>query len=77
MSKITVITDKKGGIIAIGHGHLSEKTAGKAAGKEVQCGLRAGPDQSLQEIDLAQDVSQLKDWTELHAKVQPHVTHAA
>ena len=73
MSKVTVITGDKGLITAIGHGHLSRETAHKAGQKKPDGGLRAGPGQKLHELDLAEDVSQLSDWSKLHTKVQAHL----
>ncbi|HTR16300.1 MAG TPA: hypothetical protein VMI52_04615 [Acetobacteraceae bacterium] len=73
MNKITVITEAGKGIVAIGHGHLSEKSARKPGANGVQCGLRAGPNQRLHELEIPDDVSKLKSWDELEAKVRPHV----
>ena len=73
MSKVTVITDLKGQIQAIGHGHLSERTSGKTGSKQLQGGLRALPGQQLHELDLAHDVTHVKTWKELVEKVRPHV----
>jgi hypothetical protein len=69
MSKVTVITDRAGKVVAIGHGHLSEKSArGQATG-----GLRAGPDQQLHEIDVPENVEHIQSWAQLLDKVQPHL----
>ena len=76
MSKVTAVTDAKGNITVLGHGHLSEaafRKGGKAQG--VAGGLRPGPGQQLHEIDLAEDVSAIADFGELHKKVKPHLKH--
>jgi hypothetical protein len=73
LSKITVITDAAGNIVAMGHGHLSEKTARKSGSREPQGGLRAGPGQKLHELDLPGNLENVKTWSELHEKVLPHV----
>jgi hypothetical protein len=70
MSKVTVITDAKGQIQSIGHGHLSEATGRKHGAR---AGLRALPGQHLHELDLADDVSKVRVWTELVQKVRPHI----
>ena len=76
MSKVTVITNDKGKIISIGHGHLSEKTSRKAKAAGVQAGLRAGPGQTLHELDVPGDLASLATWSELHESVRPHVPGA-
>jgi hypothetical protein len=73
MSKVTVVADANGNIAAIGHGHLSRDTAIKSGDKALLGGLRAGPGQQLHELDLAEDVSQVADFRELHAKVRAHL----
>jgi hypothetical protein len=73
MSKVTVITDAKGQIQAIGHGHLSEATARKQGTKGLQGGLRPLPGQNLQELELANDVTQITAWKDLVEKVRPHL----
>jgi hypothetical protein len=73
MSKITVVTDAKGQIQVIGHGHLSETTVRKQGAKGPHGGIRALPGQHLHELDLADDVSKIKVWKELVEKVRPHV----
>jgi hypothetical protein len=73
MSKVTVISDAKGQILAIAHGHLSEATSRKRGAKEVQGGLRALPGQKLQELELTPDVSNLKNFKDLVEKVRPHL----
>jgi len=40
MSKVTVVTDAKGQIHAIGHGHLSENSNKKNGSKDFQSGIR-------------------------------------
>lgn len=77
MSKVTVITDSKGQIQAIGHGHLSEKTLRKQSPNGFQGGLRALPGQHLHELDLSHDVTQVKDWKELVEKIRPHIKAVA
>jgi hypothetical protein len=77
MSKVTVITDTKGQIQAIGHGHLSEETARKNGKKGLQGGLRALPNQQVHELDLAQDVSDIKDFKSLAEKIRPHLKATA
>jgi len=77
MSKVTVITDAKGQIQAIGHGHLSEETSGKNGKKGLQGGLRALPNQQLQELELAQDVSEIRDFKSLAEKIRPHLKATA
>ena len=75
MSKVTVVTDAKGEIVVIGHGHLSQETARKnaAPGDGIQGGVRAGPGQHLHELEVSEDVSRIANWAELHKKVRPHV----
>jgi len=80
MSKVTVITDAHGNIAAVGHGHLSEETFKKTrptapptAPHGVYAGLRAVPGQSLRELDLSDDVSDILDFGELVRRVQPHL----
>ena len=73
MSKVTVITDAKGQIQAIGHGHLSEATARKQGAKEFQSGVRALPGQQIHELELQHDVAQVKVWKELVEKIRPHI----
>lgn len=74
MSKVTVITDAAGKIVVIGKGHLSEKTARKtSASGEPQGGLRAGPGQQLHELNVSEDLENIKTWSELHELVRPHV----
>lgn len=73
MSKITVITDSTGQIVVMGLGHLSEQSARVSGSRGLQGGLRAGPGQNLQELDIPEDLEQVKAWSELHAKVQPYV----
>jgi hypothetical protein len=73
MSKVTVITDATGQIHAVGEGHLSEKSNGKSNTGQFQSGLRALPGQKLHEIDVPHDLTQMKNWKELIAKVQPHL----
>ena len=73
MSKITVITDTTGKIVAIGHGHLSEKTARKSGSRELQGGLRAGPGQKLHELDVPENLETIKGFSELRDKVRPHI----
>jgi hypothetical protein len=77
MSKITVITDAKGQIQAIGHGHLSLAAAQKQAAKGLLGGIRALPGQHIHELELAHDVTQIKVWKELVEKVRPHVKATA
>jgi hypothetical protein len=74
MSKVTAITDGTGRIVAIGHGHLSEKTARTAGSREVQGGLRAGEGQKLHEIDVAVDLEGVETWSELYDKVRPSIS---
>jgi hypothetical protein len=76
MSKVTVITDTKGQIQAIGHGHLSERSGRKRGSKEFQGGIRALPGQQIHELDLAPDVTQVKTFKELVEKVRPHIKAA-
>jgi hypothetical protein len=71
MSKVTVVTDAKGQIHAIGHGHLSETSNKKRGSQEFQSGIRALPGQKLHELELPHDVTQVKTWTDLVAKVHP------
>ncbi len=73
MSKVTVVTDAKGQIHAIGHGHLSENSNKKNGSKDFQSGIRALPGQKLHELELPQDVTQVKTWKDLVAKVHPHL----
>jgi hypothetical protein len=73
MSRVTVITDAKGQIQAIGQGHLSEATGRKSGSKGVQGGIRALPGQKLHELDVPYDVSQAKTWNEVVEKIRPHV----
>lgn len=77
MSKVTVITDAKGQIQAIGHGHLSEATARKPGANGYQSGIRALPGQNIHELELSQDVAQVKGWKELVEKVRPHLKATA
>jgi hypothetical protein len=77
MSKVTVITDAKGQIQAIGHGHLSEGTARKQGAKGFQSGVRELPGQHIHEIELQHDVTQIKVWKELVEKVRPLVKATA
>jgi len=77
MSKVTVVADAKGQIQAIGHGHLTEATARKKGAKEMGSGIRALPGQTIHELDLPHDVSQLKSWKELVEKVRPHLKATA
>jgi hypothetical protein len=77
MSKVTVITDAKGQIQAVGHGHLSEAAARKQGAKGFQSGLRAFPGQQLHELELPEDVSKVNDWKGLIEKVRPHVKATA
>jgi hypothetical protein len=73
MSKVTVVTDAKGRIHAIGHGHLSEASARKRGSKALQGGLRALPGQQIHELELPHDVTHVKVWQELVEKVCPHL----
>jgi hypothetical protein len=77
MSKITVITDAKGQIQAIGHGHLSEATSRKPGAKGLQGGLRPLPDQRIHELEIPHDATQIKEWKELVEKVRPHLKATA
>jgi hypothetical protein len=77
MSKITVITDNTGKIHAIGHGHLSEATTRKNGQKGLQGGLRPLANQQLHELELSQDVSQIKDFKALVEKIRPHLKISA
>ncbi len=70
MSKVTVITDTAGKIVAIGHGHLSEEAARKSGSQKLQAGLRAGPGQQLHELDAQENLENIKAWPELHQKVK-------
>lgn len=73
MSKVTVVTDAKGEIAAIGHGHLSEATAKKQGTKGVRSGIRVLPNQRLHELELAEDVSKIDVWKVLVEKIRPHI----
>jgi hypothetical protein len=73
MSKVTVVTDANGDIIVIGHGHLSFETAQRAGMRYPRGGVRPGPGQKLHELELAEDVSRIDNWLELHGKVRPHL----
>ena len=73
MSKVTAVTNAKGQIEVIGHGHLSEATVRKQGAKGLQGGIRALPVQQLHELDLTEDVSKIKVWKELVEKVRPHI----
>lgn len=73
MSKVTVVTDATGQIQALGHGHLSEATIRKKRPAGFWSAIRALPGQTLHELDLAEDVSQIGTWHELVAKVQPYI----
>ena len=77
MSKVTVITDARGDVVAIGHGHLSEATARKNGSKGARAGLRALPGQQLSELDLKDNVEQLTTFAELRDMVRPYVTARA
>jgi hypothetical protein len=73
MSRVTVITDAKGQIQAIGHGHLSEATSRKSGSKTILGGVRALPGQKLHELDVPYDASEAKTWDEVVEKIRPHV----
>jgi hypothetical protein len=73
MSKVTVVTDQHGKILAIGLGHLSEATAKKNRLKGNQAGLRAFGGQQLHELDLTDNLEHLKTFKELRDKIRPHV----
>jgi hypothetical protein len=73
MSRITVITDSKGNIAAMGHGRLGEGNVPKQTSKQPVAALRAGPGQILHEIELPEDVQHISNWNELHEKVKPHL----
>lgn len=77
MSKVTVITDAKGQIHAVGHGHLSEATARKSGVTGLRGGLRPLKGQQLHELELPQDVSEIKDFKSLAEKIRPHIKATA
>jgi hypothetical protein len=77
MNKVTVITDAKGQIQAIAHGHLSEATSRKPSANGFQSGIRALPGQKLHELELTHDVAQIKDWNGLVEKVRTHLKATA
>lgn len=77
MSKVTVVADAKGQIQAIGHGHLTEATSRANGAKGMRSGIRALPGQTIHELDLTHDVSQLKSWKELVEKIRPHLKTTA
>ncbi len=68
MSKLTVITDTDGNIVAIGHGHLGESGAPGNGGPAA--GLRAGRDQRLHEIEVEQPLDETSTWSDLHDAAQ-------
>jgi hypothetical protein len=73
MSKITVITDSTGKIVAMGLGHSSEQTARSSASKELKGGLRARAGQKLHELNVPEDLESINGWSELQSKVAPHI----
>jgi hypothetical protein len=73
MSKVTVVTDSAGNILAMGLGHLSEKSAMKSGSRESQAGLRAGPGQKLHELEIPENLESVKNYREFHEKVRRHV----
>ena len=73
MSKITVITDAKNQIQAVGHGHLSEATNRKKGGAAFQGGMRPVSGQKIHELDVPHDLTQIKGWKELVETIRPHV----
>jgi hypothetical protein len=75
MSKVTVVTEAGGKIAAIGHGHLSQASAKKAGHKGPHGGLFALPGQHLHELDIAEDLTSIRDFKQLHDKVRPHIKH--
>ena len=72
MSKVTVITDANGAIAAVGLGSLGHKPG--QARHQTQAGLFALPGQTLHELDIKDDVSGVKTFSELKEKVRPHLT---
>jgi hypothetical protein len=73
MSRVTVVTDARGEIIAIGDGFLSEESIKGSKSAGFHGGLRAGPNQNLKELELSNDVTSIKDFDELKKHVRPHL----
>ena len=63
--RFTVITDSKGEIIATHRGHASKDN--------LQAGLRAGPNQTLHEIEVPDEFGDITEPGELHARVKSHM----
>ena len=74
MSKLTVVTDAKGGIAVIGHGHIGLRSGAKGTAKgTVRTGVFALPGQTLHEIEIKEDAASLKSFDQLREAVQPHL----
>jgi len=70
--KVTAITSKDGALLAVSYGEAAQPdpTKGPTPAESFRAGLRAGPDQQLQVIDLADDVLQIGAPSEFHHKVE-------
>ena len=77
MTRLTVVTDARGEIVVVGHGHLSEASARKFASAGPHGGVRAGPGQRLHEIELPEEVAPAAGWAELCRKIEQHLKPGA
>jgi hypothetical protein len=66
---MTVVTDKKGRVIAT-YRHPDEKTSRK---DQPKLRLRAGPKQVVQEIDLPSALEEISSAEELHTRLAAHL----
>jgi hypothetical protein len=73
MSKVTVISDSAGNILAMSLGHSSGQTAPGTGSRGPKGGLRARAGQKLHELNVPEDLESIKSWSELHSKVAPHI----
>jgi hypothetical protein len=64
--KVTLIHNADGSIAGFSHSSSPIK-------QEVTAGLRAGPNQRLQEVDLPDEFASITDGKELHKKIQEHL----
>jgi hypothetical protein len=73
MTQMTVVTDAKGQITVIAQGHVGEPSAHGAAGRKPLGGVRAGPGETLHEIDHPDDLTKIADFAELAKRLKPHL----
>jgi hypothetical protein len=63
--RLTVITNSSGEVIATHRGHSSKD--------KLQAGLRAGPNQTLHEIEVPDEFDKITNPDELHTRVKSHM----